>query len=138
MLCDIRTNNSNSCTNDGGTAEFVGASDVFLHFQTVSNELSSPKILVCPNDPAKTKAMDFDTFSNQNLSYFVGLTSNENDFQSILSGDRNLTTNGTALSAGVFTLSTNNKLGWTTAIHNNAGNGFTRVTDGSGLPAHVN
>lgn len=37
-----------SVTN-GGSLEFVGSGQVFPHFQVMSNELSTPKILVCPD-----------------------------------------------------------------------------------------
>src|SRR5687768_8127255 len=32
----------------GGTQEFTNSPQVFLHFQAMSNELVTPKILVCP------------------------------------------------------------------------------------------
>lgn len=39
-------------------------------FLTMSNELYSPKILVCPSDKTKTEALDWSQFSpSQNLSY---------------------------------------------------------------------
>ena len=38
-------------------------------FQSMSNELSTPKILVCPGDGSRTKAMDWSTFSPGNVSY---------------------------------------------------------------------
>jgi len=39
-------------------------------FLTMSNELNTPKILVCPSDTSKTKVMDWSQFSpSQNLSY---------------------------------------------------------------------
>src|SRR5688500_16889126 len=37
-------------TNDGGTMEFIQTSEVFRHFQALSNELGTPKVLVCPAD----------------------------------------------------------------------------------------
>ena len=116
-------------TNEGGTLEQAGSGNVFLHFQVASNELSTAKILSCRSDASKAATNDFNELDNRNLSYFVGLTANETDFQSILSGDRNLTTNGTALAAGMYTLATANQLGWTKAIHNTAGN--IGLSDGS-------
>ena len=114
---------------NGGTLEFALTTNVFRHFATVSNELSTPKILVCPIDSGKTRTNDFDTFDNRNLSYFVGLDADEGRPQTILSGDRNLTTNGVALGSGVFTLTTNNALGWTAAIHKMSGT--ILLSDGS-------
>ena len=46
-----------------------------------------------------------------------------------LSGDRNLTTNTVALKPGLFTMPTNHVMGWTSQIHQNAGNIVT--ADGS-------
>ena len=38
-------------------------------FQSMSNGLATPKILVCPGDGSRTKAMDWSTFSPANVSY---------------------------------------------------------------------
>ena len=58
-------------TNKGGSMEYVTASDVFSHFRAMSNELSTPKVLVCPADNRKA-ARSFAVLSNTNISYFVG------------------------------------------------------------------
>ena len=116
---------------NGGTLKFAESTNVYLHFRAASNELGSPKILACPKDSGKTPAKDFNKFDNRNLSYFIGLDSDESKPQMILSGDRSLTTNGTALSSGVFTLTAGDTLGWTPASHNNAGN--VGLSDGSVL-----
>ena len=74
-------------------------------------------------------AKDFNKFDNRNISYFIGLDAAEGQPWTILSGDRNLPTNGVALGDGVFTLTTNNTMGWTGAIHKKAGN--VGLSDGS-------
>lgn len=107
---------------EGGTLEYAGTAEVFRHFQAATDELSTPKVLACASDAARTRSFDWNLFTNSNVSYFIGLTSDENDPQSILSGDRNLMTNGVALGSGVFQLTTNTMMGWTPAIHTNAGN----------------
>ena len=114
---------------NGGTFELATSTRTWLHFQIASNELNSPKILACPSDPGRTRAVVFDTnFANQNISYFIGLDADETKSQTILSGDRNLSTNKIVLS-GVVTFRNPTKLGWTSAIHTNSGNvGFA---DGS-------
>ena len=38
-------------------------------FLTMSNELSSPKILTCPSDTGKTRMMDWSQFSPNNVTY---------------------------------------------------------------------
>ncbi len=116
-------------TNEGGTFEFVESTNVFLHFRAISNELGSSKILVCPRDSGKTPAKDFNKFDNRNLSYVLGLEAHDGIPQRILSGDRNLTTNGVALGSGISTLGSTNGLGWAATIHNKTGN--IGLSDGS-------
>ncbi len=38
-------------------------------FMVMSNELSTPRILVCPNDPQKQAATDFSSLTADNISY---------------------------------------------------------------------
>jgi competence protein ComGC len=108
-------------TNDGGTMEFVQTSEVFRHFQILSNELGSPNRLICPADRERIAAKDFLKLANTNISYFLGPDANENLPQSILSGDRNIT-NGFAPKNGSFVLMTNQSVGWTKELHKYQGN----------------
>ena len=82
----------NVSTNKGGTLELctVG-SDGFdrnaaFHFRVMSNELSTPKILVCPADATKHPALDFLNLLPANVSYQVrsGTNINENNPQEVL------------------------------------------------------
>ena len=57
-------------TNKHGTAEWVEGGNAFRHFQALSNELSTPKILACPSD-VRQAAPDFKRLKNENVSYFV-------------------------------------------------------------------
>lgn len=115
---------------NGGTLEYVGSTEVFRHFQAISNEMTSPKPLACPNDPKRQKATSFETnFSNMNVSYFVGLDADELEPNSILSGDRNVATNGVALKGPLALLRTNSQVGWTKEIHQRQGN--IALADGS-------
>jgi len=64
-------------TNDSGGLLFADATNGFRYFQAMSNELSTPKILVCPAD-SRTAATNFLTdFNGFHLSYFVGLQADE-------------------------------------------------------------
>ena len=111
-----------------GTLELATSPQVFRHFQALSNELVTPKVLVCPSDRQRIKTADFVRFSNTNLSYFVSLDARENAPQLILSGDRNIT--GGTLSNGFLRLLTPlTEAGWTSDLHNNAGN--LGLADGS-------
>jgi prepilin-type N-terminal cleavage/methylation domain-containing protein len=78
-------------------------------YRAASNELNSPKILVCPSDPEKQRAHVFTEgtptstsilkfqdsgasgAATANLSYFAGLDADETRPNKILSGDRNVT-----------------------------------------------
>jgi prepilin-type processing-associated H-X9-DG protein len=105
-------------TNKNGTMEYAG--DVFRHFQVMSNELSTPKILVCPADD-RTAAASFAGLKNQNVSYFVGLNATEVRPQMLLTGDRNVT-NGLPPIRSVLELRPEIPAGWTAAMHNRQGN----------------
>lgn len=123
-------------TNQGGSKEFTSASETFRHFQVMSNELTVAKILVCPNDSERISVTNFTELSNQYISYFIGLNANETNAGMILSGDRNLTHNGTALRSGVYEVTTNAAWGWTPQIHKGLGN--IGLADGSVQFSSVN
>jgi len=109
-------------------AGVLGDWGTFKHFQVMSNELNTPVILVCPRD-SRRSAKDFRTgFSNTNVSYFVGLVTNDDNPQMFLSGDRNVT-GGTRLANGIIELTTNHVIGWGTDMHNGQGN--VALADGS-------
>jgi prepilin-type processing-associated H-X9-DG protein len=112
-------------TNKGGTMEYAG--DVFRHFLVMSNELSTPKILVCPEDN-RAPAASFARLQNKNISYFVGLDATEIQPQMLLTGDRNLT-NGLAPVCSLLELRPESPAGWTEAMHNGKGN--VGLADGS-------
>src|SRR5262249_29081491 len=56
-----------------GTLEFVETGSVFWHFLAASNELTSPKILVCNDDKNKSRISDWGELNDRHLSYFIGL-----------------------------------------------------------------
>ena len=112
-------------TNKNGTMEY--AADVFRHFQVMSNELSTPKILVCPADN-RTAAASFARLKNQNVSYFVGLDATEVRPPMLLTGDRNVT-NGLSPVRSVLELRPEIPAGWTEDMHNGQGN--VGLADGS-------
>jgi prepilin-type processing-associated H-X9-DG protein len=110
-----------SLTN-GGTMELVSSGLIFPHFRVMSNELSTPKILACPNDNNKTYATNFDSgFTDTNLSYFVNVDAVEENGSGLLCGDRNLNNKAPAGSRFVC-LSSNSVVGWTREIHGKKGN----------------
>lgn len=109
--------------------EFDTGMNEFRHFQVMSNELSTPRILVCPADSEiQMPATNFTAFSNSNISYFVGIVPKETNAMLFLSGDRNIT-NGTSIRNGILVLTTNRPAGWTSEFHNKVGN--IGLADGS-------
>ena len=96
----------NTKQQDGGVSD-LAAFNAADCYRSMSNELVTPKVLVCNSDPNKNKASDFylngtsfggGTTPNAglgNLSYFVGLDADEGKPQTVLSGDRNVSGGGT-------------------------------------------
>jgi hypothetical protein len=104
----------------GGTLE-LPRNDPTPHFIAVSNELVTPKVLLCSDDRERNRLSSFAGLSRRNLSYFIGLEANISNVQSILAGDRNVT--GGTLSNGVLVLKTkSDQVGWGKNLHNRAGN----------------
>jgi type II secretory pathway pseudopilin PulG len=103
------------------------AADTFRYFQVMSNELSTPRILVCPAD-TRTAAPNFVRLKNQNVSYFVGLDASDAYPQRFLSGDRNIT-GPAAPENGILKLVPGGSVSWTAEIHVNQGN--LGLADGS-------
>jgi prepilin-type processing-associated H-X9-DG protein len=106
----------------------ITSGEAFRYFQVVSNEMGTPKLLVCPADN-RLPAQDVGAgFSNTNLSYFVGLDAVETYPSMFLYGDRNLT-NGLPIQDGILVLMPNRPVGWTHELHNRQGN--VALADGS-------
>jgi prepilin-type N-terminal cleavage/methylation domain-containing protein/prepilin-type processing-associated H-X9-DG protein len=68
------------------------------HFRVCSNELVTPKVLACPLEKPKKPAGDWLTVAGyDNVSYFVGLTAEEDKQQTMVSGDNNILGGGGGL-----------------------------------------
>jgi len=126
---------------------------VFAHFLVMSNELNTPKIIICPSefDSARQAATTFGgavagqantvPYTNDyNTSYFVGVDAVDTQPQMFLAGDRNLGGNANPptqlyTSGGdvTWSLGTNftaaNGPGWTDQMHQKQGN--VGLADGS-------
>jgi prepilin-type N-terminal cleavage/methylation domain-containing protein len=146
-------------TNSGGTQEYTPGTaapqpvhlvNIWRHFAALSNELNTPKIVVCPSDQRREATtfaavvapnsglVAFNT--NASLSYALGLEAQETFPQMILSADRNMTNNAPSpaipRSAAqqntdqIITLGTNHMTtganpagaGWHTTMHQSQGN----------------
>jgi len=70
-----------------------GAAYMYQVFQLISNELGTPKIVVCPADDrhiATNFNGDFEALANTAVSYFTGKDADETNPQQFLAGDRNI------------------------------------------------
>ena len=123
-----------SVTN-GGTMELVESGTVWQHFLAMSNEINTPKILICPFDVERVKntALVFGgppltprdpmAFTGDtNTSYFIGVDAVDTNPTMFLGGDRNLAIKNVALPPGLHSLGTNAPVGWTRGLHENQGN----------------
>src|SRR5882672_5161458 len=134
-----------SVTN-GGAMEVVNAGTACAAFLVMSNELSTPKLLLCPeeNDPKRIVA---DTFcskvpsgtssrfisftSDNNLSYFAALDAQDTFPQRPLCGDRNLAIGGRPVPHGLLEVWTNTAVTWFGPRSRHNGNGNIALADGS-------
>jgi len=151
---------------NGGTA--TNGAQTWAHFAAVSNELSTPKIVVCPSDGAQgtetqrpaeatnwlhivrsANSSVVNNAGNRFISYFIGLDASEENPQTILGGDRNVSVDTMAASvtllknaaaapftaqvagepihaqlptAAALAIVSNTKVGFTARTHDSAGN----------------
>ncbi len=120
--------------NQGGTLQHTLSGNAWLHFASMSNELASPRILLCPSDTGRL-ATEFSSSAdggflnpnhrNNSVSYFLTHAFQNGQF-SMFAGDRNfLTLAGSGTCSRFPTVSfanVNSPLGWDTNLHNRAGN----------------
>jgi prepilin-type N-terminal cleavage/methylation domain-containing protein len=129
-----------------GTTGHPLADNPWLHFSWISNQLGSPKVLVCPSDRKRRMAYTWGNeeggllnanYLNKSISYFVGTDAALNmpydqSQQHILVGDHNLHVNvngglhcpsGVNNAAGVnLPLPATTTVGWTNGVHRGIGN----------------
>jgi len=109
--------------------------EVWMHFATLSNEMVTPKILNCPSDAAKQRAMEFSAqprgllaLKNTAVSYAIGTSAGPEKPGMHLAGDRNINGKdgqncGPAALTGVITqLLPAENPSWDATMHQNAGN----------------
>ena len=91
----------NPIINQSGGGRTISAGYLYQVWGVMSNELSTPKVLVCPSDERSAQTNfsmqvgDASTaqgqyFNNWEVSYFLGVDASENNPQMILAGDRNI------------------------------------------------
>jgi len=111
-----------SVTN-GGTMELNNGRNAWLNFLVMSNELNTPKLLVCPQDKEhQPPANEFSWQLAGHVSYFVGLDASKNHPHVFLSGDDNFAVGGIPVKSGLLEFSTNAPITWTEERHFFEGN----------------
>jgi prepilin-type N-terminal cleavage/methylation domain-containing protein len=141
-------------TNDGGASEFGPANSAtanatlataWRYLQCLSNELSTPKVVICPSD-SRSAVTNFgrgmeaaptagQPGQNKAVSYSIGIEADESFPQMVLTTDRNIGSGNpsTTLYAGYVPLGTNTLIatgpGWSEKVHQKAGN--IGLSDGS-------
>jgi len=125
-------------TSEGGSMEFVAGGQTFPHFQVMSNEIATTKLLNCPMDNRMYAANFQNDFTDSKISFFIGVDASITKPASILIGDSHLAIRGEPAKPGLLVLSTNASAGWTAARHEGRGNialsdGSVSQVDSSGL-----
>ncbi len=139
--------NDNDSRFPDASINIMASTNLWKLFQLAENDISSPRILVCPEDKERTPASDFLTGSgsssasfadpskrNLALSYFYAASADEGSPSRILIGDRNLSRDPTRSdhNPGTNFLTGNQRLGstttgvkdlrWAAKIHDRSGN----------------
>ena len=110
-----------SVTN-GGAMELSLDGHPSSQFRPIWPYVKSFPAFICPADSSQHAATNYETLSDQNISYFVNVDATINKpTNSILSGDRFLVANGQPVKPGLFIVTSNLNIGWMPNIHFNRG-----------------
>jgi prepilin-type processing-associated H-X9-DG protein len=106
---DVITNSSVAL----GPNQKAQINEVVGCFQSISNELNTPAVLVCPADATRTPAANFGSgFSTPNISYFLGIDVSAGFPDELRAGDRQLKINGAPAPSGIVAIQNTNILTW--------------------------
>jgi hypothetical protein len=123
---------------NGGVLGHPLSAVLWYQFGFLSNQLGSPKILVCPSDSKKKMADNWGlsasggffnvAYRDNAASYALGLHTSATLGQSLLAGDRNLRFSGKSscdaagINDALYLARGDANVGWTNAIHGLTGN----------------
>ena len=77
-------------TEGGGMPNGLGNAPAQFQFSLASNELSTPKVVVCPSDTGRMPADTFAAITAINISYHLGNDADEAKPGNVLSADRSM------------------------------------------------
>lgn len=132
---------------NGGAMEWAEQGSAYHIFLAVSNELNTPKILICPeeNNRQRRAANTFGFIptigstapvipftATNSLSYFAGLDADESLPNTILSGDDHLQVGKIKPAPGLLLLATNTPAAWAKGRHKSGGNSGGNLVMGDG------
>ena len=122
-----------SITN-GGAMEYMNTADAWKTFQVMSNELSTPKVIYCPEDSLRSYATNWGEDLKDKISYFIGRDATDTNPFAILSGDSNFLLNQSAVKPSLINVTTNDSLTWDATRHGSdtKPSWFTKTRTGSG------
>jgi len=140
---------SQQTVKSGGWSDFLTNADqgaiCWTNYAIMQNQLGRlPKLVVCMQDERKAALSFSNNFGNNNVSYFVGVSANDAQPQSIQGGDRNLSPGTVPDSHYGFSPKSGKgndvaipiagPVSWSLKIHSagNAGSGNILMGDGSG------
>ncbi len=126
---NIKSMQLSDFTQAGSGLEDTLSGDVNAIFRGISNELSTPKILICPADQTRFAATNFKSDLKGKISYFVTVDADVKYPQMLLEGDDNFAIGGVPVKPGLLKITSNTPIAWTAERHKFAGN--IGVVDGS-------
>lgn len=133
-------------TASGGAKEWMQTADAWMTYLVMSNELSTPKILLCPQDSPRGKAAtNWNDDLKNKISYFIGIDATNVSTQMILSGDGSFLLDQSSVKPGLLSVTTSTQLQWDGERHpagarskptwltkpKKTGIGYLLLTDGS-------
>jgi len=102
----------------GGAMELAVLGDAAAVFQVMSNELSTPKLILCPEDSLRRHAAtNFTDDLKNKISYFINTTATDADPQMLLSGDDNFLLNQSPVKPGQVNMASTDTLEWDETRH---------------------
>ncbi len=109
-------------TAKGGTADEVGTTNVYRHFQVLSNELQLTKLLICPCDSQRLRGTSsWAELRNVDIDYWAGVDARVTNSSHLLAGEKFIQAN-IPITNHLLVLRPYSKVGWNSVPITNYGN----------------